>query len=120
MPVVFNDVKQVLDTIIANWQAGNGGVAPQLTLVHGASFIWDTREHLLAATAKGIQLIQPGIIGQKGQGATANLVVAFTAGIPPYPQMPDNGLDSVSGTYLDLLSPQVQTIVQWIEGGCLP
>jgi hypothetical protein len=115
----FIDVKNILDTIIANWTTGNGA-PPDLTGVHGPTFGWDTRAQLLAASAKGKQLIQPEIIGQPGLGKTANLIVDLTAGLAPFPRMPLGGLDSNTGTFLDLNSPEVQTIIAWIEGGCLP
>jgi hypothetical protein len=43
--------------------------------------MWDTREHLMQATAKGFRLIQPEIVGQKGLGKTANVVVALTSAV---------------------------------------
>jgi hypothetical protein len=119
MTVQFPEVKAVLDKIIANWTVGNGG-PPDLAGNHGATFKWDTADDLKNAFAKGIQLIQPNIIGQKGLGQTANLVADLTAGIAPFPQMPLGGLDSSSGTFLGPKSPEIQTIIDWIEGGCLP
>jgi hypothetical protein len=119
MPVQFPAVKAVLDNIIANWTTGNGG-PPDLVGNHGSAFKWDTVDDLKNAFAKGIRLIQPDIIGQKGLGQTANLVLDLTAGIAPFPRMPDGGLNSKSGTFLDVKSPEVQTIIDWIEGGCLP
>lgn len=119
MPVQFAAVKAVLDGIIDTWTKGNGNQPPDLT-VHGTSFSWDTRDHLLASVAKGLRLIQPEIIAKNGMGHTANLVADLTAGIPPFPQMPLGGLDSVSGKFLDINSPEIKTIVAWIEGGCLP
>jgi len=120
MPPVFKDVKQVLDTIIVNWTAGNGA-PPQLTQKHQSpSFKWDTKDDLLAATARNIQLIQPGVIGQKGIGQTANIVVALTTGVGGFPPMPFGGLDSANNKFLTLQSPEIMTIVAWIEGGCLP
>lgn len=125
--VRFADVKAVLDGIIANWTAGNGA-PPMLTLKHGPTFMWDTREHLLAAAFNRrnkppIPLIQPEIIGKVGLGITANIVVDLIKGLtpsnaPPYPQMPLGGLDSNSGKYLAAASPEIVTIVAWIEGGC--
>jgi hypothetical protein len=118
MLVQFAAVKTVLDNIIAGWTAGNN--APPNLGKHGPTFGWNTRDQLLASVAKGIPLIQPEIIGHKGMGQTANIVVDLTAGIAPFPQMPYGGLDSTSGNYLALGSPEIQTIVDWIEGGCLP
>jgi hypothetical protein len=117
----FADVKKVLDDIIAGWKTGNGG-APDLTGKHGASFLLDTRDHLLAAEALGNRLIQPDVIGKPEMGKTANIVVALTNpnGVNGFGQMPLGGLDSVNGQFLSLDSPQVQTIIAWIEDGCLP
>jgi hypothetical protein len=119
MVTQFKDVQTVLEKIISDWQTGNDGVAPNLLGVHQTKiFAWDTKQNLLNSTARGVQLIQPAIIGQKGAGATANLVVALTTGVPPFPPMPDGGLDSEDGTFLTINSPQIQTIISWIEGGC--
>jgi len=121
MAVQFDDVNKVLTKIIADWTAGNG-VPPNLTEVHGQTFLLDTRDHLVNAHAKGFPLIQPEIIGQKGLGNTANIVVALTsdAGVGGFGRMPFGGLDSNTGKYLDLNSPEVKTIIDWIEGGCQP
>jgi hypothetical protein len=119
MPVLFPEVKQVLDKIIANWTAGNGA-PPDLIRKHGPTFLLDTSDHLKAAVARGKQLIQPEIIGQPGLGKTANLVVALTTGVPGFPAMPFGGLDSMNGQFLAIDSPEIQTISDWIEGGCLP
>src|SRR5690348_8436057 len=110
----FADVKKVLDGIIAGWTAGNGG-PPDLTGKHGATFLLDTRDHLLAAEALGNRLIQPDIIGKKGMGKTANIVVALTDpnGVNGFGQMPLGGLDSVNGKFLSLDSPEVQTLIDW-------
>jgi hypothetical protein len=120
MAPVFNDVKAILDKIIADWTAGNGS-PPDLTGAgthNTALFAWDTKQNLLNSSARNLQLIQQGIIGQKGQGATANLVVALTTGVPGFPPMPDGGLNSMNNQYLTLASPQIQTIIAWIEAGC--
>jgi hypothetical protein len=115
---VFSDVKTILDTIIAKWTAGNGA-PPDLT-VHSNNFLWDTSEHLRQATAKGFRLIQPEIVGQKGQGKTANIVVALTSngGVNGFGQMPEGGLDSLNNEFLTLESPEIKTIIAWIEAGC--
>jgi len=126
--VRFKDVKNILDSIVADWTTKNGG-APDLTGRHGANFLWNTRDHLINATTKQhapqgnpIQLIQPEIVGKPGLGHTANLVTALTApsGVADFGQMPDGGLSSPSfqSLYLSLASPEIQTIVAWIEGGC--
>lgn len=114
----FSDVKTILDTIVTNWTAGNGS-PPNLLVKHKtATFAWDTKANLLASSARGLQLIQPEIVGQAGQGHTANLVVALTTGVAPFPPMPLDGLDSQNGIYLQLASPEITTIVAWIEEGC--
>jgi hypothetical protein len=117
----FADVKQVLDGIMAGWTNGNNNVPPDLS-VHGNTFLLDTREHLLAAEAFGFKLIQDELIGQAGKGQTANIVVALTNpdGVNQFGEMPLGGLDSKSGVFLTLDSPEVKTIIDWIEGGCLP
>jgi hypothetical protein len=114
--VLFPAVQAVLKKIIADYTVGNGG-APDLS-VHGASFSWDTRDALCAASAFGNPLIQSNIIGQIGLGKTANLVIDLTTGLSGFPRMPLGGLDSSNNTYLDPNSPEIQTIVDWIEGGC--
>jgi hypothetical protein len=119
MPIQFPAVKMILDNIITNWTTGNGS-PPDLVGNHGPTFKWDTREDLLAASAKGKQLIQPQIVGQPGLGKTANLVVDLIAGVAPFPRMPLGGVDSNNGIFLDVNSPEIQTIIGWIEGGCLP
>jgi hypothetical protein len=118
MVTQFKDVKPILDKIIADWTTGNGGPPNLLGVHHTATFAWDSKQDLLNSSARGIQLIQPAIIGQKGAGATANLVVALTTGVAPFPPMPDGGLDSQNGVFLTINSPQIQTIISWIEGGC--
>src|ERR1700735_4290877 len=119
MPVQFQAVKAILDSIIAGWTKGNGNIAPNLGK-HGPNFSFATRDLLVASVAKGVPLIQPEIIGKPGLGQSANLVVDLTTGVAPFPPMPYGGLDSVSGKYLDPNSPEIQTIIAWIEGGCLP
>lgn len=118
MATQFNEVKTVLEKIIADWTAGNGAPPNLLGAHNTATFAWDSKQNLLNSSARGIQLIQPAIIGQKGSGATANLVVALTAGVKPFPEMPEGGLDSQNGKFLSINSPQIQTIISWIEGGC--
>jgi hypothetical protein len=117
----FADVKKVLDGIIAGWTAGNGA-PPDLTGAHGATFLLDTREHLLAAQALGNRLIQDDVIGKPGMGQTANIVIALTnpTGVNNLGEMPLGGLDSVNGVFPSLDSPEIKTLIDWIEGGCLP
>jgi len=82
--------------------------------------MWDTREHLMQATAKGFRLIQPEIVGQKGLGKTANVVVALTSagGVNGFGQTPEGGLDSVSKKFLTLEDSEIKTIIASIEAGC--
>jgi hypothetical protein len=120
MAAVFNDVKTILEKIIADWTAGKGHAPDLLGRHRTQTFAWDTKQNLLNSTARGLPLIQPAIIGKPGQGATANLVVALTTGVSPFPAMPDSGLNGSNNQYLTLQSPQIQTIISWIEGGCLP
>ena len=125
-PVHFPAVKTVLDGIMSAWTTGNGGPANFAAAnKHGSPFLWGTAAELLASSARGIPMIQPAIIGQVGMGHTANIVLALTVGAPKpgggsFPQMPDGGLDSNSGIFLTAASPEIQTIIGWIEGGCLP
>ena len=122
MAAQFNDVQTILKKIISDWTTGNGNIAPDLLgpgTHNTATFAWDTKQNLLNSSARGIPLIQPAIIGQKGMGATANLVVVLTTGVAPFAPLPDGGLDSQNGQYLAIGSPQIQTIISWIEGGCL-
>src|SRR5580700_5328523 len=114
--VLFPAVQAVLNKIIDDWTTGNEG-PPNLS-VHGTSFSWDTRDALRAAKAFGNQLIQDNIVGVKGLGKTANLVIDLTTGLGKNPPMPLGGLDSNNKKYLDPNSPEIQTIVNWIEGGC--
>jgi hypothetical protein len=121
--VTFRDVQAVLDGIIWAYTAGNDGVAPNLKGKHNGPdptkiFAWDTKANLLASTAKGLLLIQQEVIGQPGKGKTANIVVALTAGVPPFPQMPLSGVDSQDNKFYGLDSQPIQTIIAWIEAGC--
>jgi hypothetical protein len=114
--VLFPAVHDVLKKIIDDWTTGNGG-APNLS-VHGDSFSLETRDALRAAKAFGNPLIQENIVGVKGLGKTANLVIDLTTGLGQNPPMPLGGLDSSNKKYLDPNGPEIQTIVDWIEGGC--
>jgi hypothetical protein len=126
----FNDVKNILDGAIAGWKAANGGGQPDLIGQHkNPSFKWDTKDQLLAASARGVQLIQPDVIG-KHKGAQANLVVALSR---PDPNGGANGSDvggvinpatgqgfgqmPAGGPYL--APDAIQTIIDWIDNGCL-
>jgi len=129
MPVQFPAVKAVLDGIIGpqgTWTIGNGAppsFAPANK--HGSPFLWGTAAELRASSARGLPMIQPAIIGRAGLGNTANIVLALTVGAPnpaggSFPRMPDGGLDSNNGVFLAPDSPEVKTIIAWIEDGCLP
>jgi hypothetical protein len=126
MAAQFSDVKTILDKIVADWTTAAGG-APQFSAAgnHGSAFLWQTAAQLLASSARGLPMIQPAIIGQPGMGHTANIVLALTVGAPKpgggpsYPPMPDGGL-KLDNNFLALASPEIQTIISWIEGGCLP
>jgi hypothetical protein len=126
MPTQFPAVKAVLDKIIADWTKGNQA-PPNFAAAnnHGSAFVWATAQDLLASSARGLPMIQKAIIGKPGQGHTANIVQALTVGAPnpaggTFPRMPDGGLDSSNGVYLTLGSPEIQTLIAWVEGGCLP
>jgi hypothetical protein len=126
MPVQFPVVKGVLDKIIADWTTGNGA-APNFARAnkHGSPFNFNTAADLVASSAKGVPMIQPAIIGKPGLGQTANIVLALTVGAPnpsggSFPKMPDGGLDSNNNMYLAPDSPQIKTIISWIEDGCQP
>jgi hypothetical protein len=117
----FTEVQAILNNITSTWRQGNDGVAPDYLGAHQTTvFGWDTRDALVNSIARGKNLIQPEIIGKAGQGMTANLVVALTVGVTPFPRMPLGGLDSVNGQYLAADSAEIKTIISWIEGGCLP
>jgi hypothetical protein len=118
MAVQFQDVQNILKNIIANWTKGNGAPPNLLGRHQTTLFAWDTKDELLKSTARGLPLIQPDIIGKAGQGATANLIVSLTKGVGAFPPMPDGGLDSQNGVFLTLNSPEIHTIITWIEAGC--
>jgi hypothetical protein len=123
----FTNVKDILNGIISNWTKGNKGVAPLLKEQHSSNdFGWDTVEALKGAHAKGYPLIQPEVIGVAGAGQTANIVIDLTTGglkrldnpNRSYPAMPSGGLDSNTKVFLTLESPEIKTIISWIEAGC--
>jgi hypothetical protein len=122
----FTDVKNILDGIISNWTKGNGA-PPKLTQQHSSNdFGWGTVEALKGAHAKGYPLIQPEVIGVAGKGQTANIVIELTTGglkrmdnpNKTYPAMPSGGLDSNNNKFLTLESPEIKTIISWVEAGC--
>jgi hypothetical protein len=109
--VVFAEVKAILDQTMADWKAKHGR-DPDLVSPHDTtSFSFGTAEELKNTTALGLKLIQPEVIGQN-KGDQANLVIALTTGVAGNPRMPFGGPFRTPG--------EVQVIVDWINGGCLP
>jgi hypothetical protein len=102
-------IKQILDGIIAAWQTKNGR-PPKLKQKHGPTFVWDTKQQLADAVARGNRLIDPAKVGN-GQGAQTNLVIALRD---------DDGVDGngrmpVGGPFLQ--PEEINEIVQWIDAG---
>src|SRR4051794_39596487 len=93
--VTFTEVQDVLKTAIKGWRNKNGNAVPDLTGRHNdPQFGWDTKQQLLAATAKGFRLIEPEKIGKNpAQGEDTNLVKALRDpdGVDENGQMPDDG-----------------------------
>jgi hypothetical protein len=114
--VSFVEVQAVLESAIAGWRQKNGNRVPNLTGRHNdPNFGWATKQQLLTAKAKGFQLIDHDKIGkQPGQGKDTNLVKALrdTDGVDENGQMPDQG------PFLKPV-PDIQKIIDWIDGGCL-
>jgi hypothetical protein len=113
---VFKNVKQLLDAQIAAWTQQKGR-APDLTgKHHDTSFKWDTLANLKAAKVvkggKTYPLIDTTKIGQNGEGAKMNLVVALanSNGVDGWGQMPDQG------PYMT--SDKIKQIADWIDAGC--
>jgi len=109
--VSFSQVKAILDSVLANWQADNG-IPPNLTrhqTPNQPPFAWRTAAELQAAWGKGVPLIQPEMVGN-GQGAQTNLVVDLRTGMAGRPRMP------MGGPYLS--AADLQVIVDWIDAGC--
>jgi hypothetical protein len=109
-PVSWARIKEILDRAIAGWKVQNNGREPKLTLRHGASFGWDTKDKLATATAQGFRLIDPSMVGN-GQGAQTNLVIALRDedGVEGFGQMPNGGPF--------LPTDQIDQIVRWIDAG---
>ena len=103
----FAKVQGILNSAVGAWEQQRGR-PPNLT-VHGTNFAWETREQLLASTARGHHLIQPDLIGA-ADASGANLVQALTNGIPPFVcRMPAGG---------PFLSDEDIGVIQaWIEAG---
>lgn len=75
---------------------------------------YPTFEKVLAATARAFRLIDPSKIGTPDrQGKNTNLVIALSDpnGVGNNGQMPDGG------PYLNI-TPDIQKIIDWIDGGC--
>lgn len=113
--VSFAEVKVVLESAIAGWRQKHGNAVPNLTGRHNdPNFGWATKAQLLNATAKGFRLIDPDKIGKNpGQGKDTNLVTALMDpdGVDDNGQMPDGG------PFLKP-APNIQKIIDWIDGGC--
>jgi len=114
---VFSDVQKLLNAQIAAWSTKNNGRIPDLTRRHGdVSFKWDTLTNLKAARVVKHGTIYPLIditkIGQKGEGAKMNLVIALTnsTGVDNWGQMPDQG------PFMD--PGKIKQIADWIDAGC--
>jgi hypothetical protein len=108
--VPWTRVKEILDAAIAGWKVQNNGREPRLSLRHGASFGWDTKDKLANAKAQGFRLIAPSMVGN-GQGAQTNLVIALRDedGVEGFGQMPNGGPF--------LPSDQIDEIIRWIDAG---
>jgi hypothetical protein len=108
MTTTFAMVKKILDDLVTAWKAKNER-DPNLSL-HGETFGWETRDQLVQARAFDFPLIDPSLVGN-GKGAQTNLVVALLQGVPGFPRMP------LGGPYLDPESPEIQTLIRWIDEG---
>ena len=115
MTVPYAAVRAILQKIVDDWTKGNNKVPPDFVKHHKSQLNFGSATELLASSARGLPLIQAK---GKGQGMSSNLVVALIKGVGVFARMPEGGLDSVSGKYLDTNSPEIQTISQWIEDGC--
>ncbi|MDA9512117.1 hypothetical protein XI04_03395 [Bradyrhizobium sp. CCBAU 11430] len=103
----FDQVKGILEAGMAAWVQAKG--RPAQLGNHGATFKWDTKESLLAASGHGKRLIQPELIGQNG--AATNLIVDLRAGIAgPALRMPKGGPF--------IPDDQIKIIEDWITQGC--
>ena len=103
----FAEVQGILNSAVGAWEQQRGR-PPDLT-VHGTNFGWETREQLLASTARGRRLIQPDLIGAT-DASGANLVQALTNGIPPFVRRMPAG-----GPFLS--DEDIGVIQAWIEAG---
>jgi|GEM_PF-6893675 len=110
MPVVFKNVKDILDGALATWKAANGPYDLSGHNTGPAPMAWTTKDELLAAWGHGKRLIDPTVIGN-GQGATANLIIDLRTGFGKPPRrMPDGG------PYIT--DVDINTIIAWIDSNC--
>jgi hypothetical protein len=120
--VTFLDVKQVLDSAITGWRQANGNAVPNLTGRHqDPNFGWATKQQLLNATARGLRLIDPNMIGKNpGQGKDTNLVKALRDpnGVNNFGQMPDGGPFLPAPPNPPDHNSPIQKIIDWIDAGC--
>lgn len=109
--VSWSRVKSILDAAIESWSKERGGVSPRLTVIHGGSFYWNSRDELLQATARGRRLIERDKIGND-KGFDTNLIKALRFGFPEQDvrQMP------AGGPHLSIM--EIAEIAHWIDMGC--
>jgi hypothetical protein len=110
--VTFARVKAILDKALADWETENG-TPPDMSVHNGGGHPpigWSTAAELRAAWGKNVQLIQPEVVGNR-RGAEANLVIDLKTGLNGRPRMP------IGGPFV--ASPDIQEIIDWIDGGCL-
>ncbi|HEY1426411.1 MAG TPA: hypothetical protein VGF50_07030 [Caulobacteraceae bacterium] len=111
----FKQVHDTLEAALAGFKDKNGQDADLSGhLVAGKPpFGWETADQLRNAWGKGVALIQPEVIGKTPKlGHTANIVIDLQTGLNGKPRMPKGG---------PYLTPeQIQVIIDWIDGGCLP
>jgi hypothetical protein len=111
----FWDVKAILDWLTSH------RTRQQLQSIHGAGFLWRTRQELLDAVVDlqdggpTFRLIDPGLIGN-GRGHETNLVRALRDrdGVAGKGRMPFGG----NGDQQYATALQIETIVVWIDSGC--
>lgn len=107
----FAEVNKILDSAVAAWTA-RVGTPPQLG-VHSTDFGWETKDQLLSATAFGLRLIDPALIGNNSASKT-HLIEALRTGVPfghvgNWPRMPMNG------PYVS--EDAIKVIEAWIDAG---
>ncbi len=109
--VDWSRVKDILDGAVESWSDERGGAIPRLSIIHGGTFNWSTRDELLSASARGKPLIAPEMIGN-GKGHQSNLISALRVGFPGegIRRMP------AGGPHIPLI--QIAEIAHWIDMGC--